>query len=216
MIVAADVPVDPDAPEAREWILRELSGPEYEAARPTLFDRVSQAIWDWLSSLTFGGADGPPVLPLVVVGVLLLVALLLAFLIYGMPRLNRRSVADRELFGEHDERDAAAIRRAAADAAAREDWTLASVEAFRALARGLAERTLVTVSPGTTAHGLAERAARSFPDAAGELRWSADLFDGVRYLGHAGDRAGYERVSALDARLRSARPAVADPAGATA
>ncbi|PJJ71257.1 uncharacterized protein DUF4129 [Diaminobutyricimonas aerilata] len=216
MTGAFDVPVDPDAPEAREWILRELAGPEYEAARPTLFDRISQAIWEWFTSLRFGGVDGPPVLPLIVVGALVLVALLLAFLIYGLPRVNRRSRADLDLFGVDDERDAATIRRAAADAAAREDWTLASVEGFRALARGLAERTLVTVSPGTTAHGFADRAAGAFPDAADELRWSADLFDAVRYLGRAGDRAGYERVSALDARLSAARPVLPEPTGAPA
>ena len=53
---AAAVPVDPDADQARRWIVAELSKPEYQAAQPTLFDRVSAAFWDWLTSLDLSGA----------------------------------------------------------------------------------------------------------------------------------------------------------------
>ena len=87
-------------------------------------------------------------------------ALVVAFLIFGVPRLNRRSRVAGVLFGEDDDRGSADMRRDAAAAASRGDYATAIAELFRALARGLAERTIVTVTPGTTARGFAGRADR--------------------------------------------------------
>ena len=115
---AAAVPVDPDADQARRWIVAELSKPEYQAAQPTLFDRVSAAFWDWLTSLDLSGA-GVGRGPLLVAGAVLLVAAIIAaYLIFGAPRLNRRSRVSGALFGVDDDRDAAAMRSAAESAAA--------------------------------------------------------------------------------------------------
>jgi len=204
-LLPLDVPVDPDAAEARDWIIAELSKPEYRAAEPTWFDRLSQAFLDWLGSLTFspGGAIQAPLL--FVVGGILVAAAVVAYLIFGPPRLGRRSAVVGTLFGDDDSRDAAAMRRAAADAAARQDYTLAIEEQFRAIARALAERTVLTVSPGTTAHSFATRAAAAFPQLADQLGDAAETFDGVRYLGRPGTREGYLTLTALDAELRTAR-----------
>ena len=38
-----DPPLDPDATEARRWVLDELANPEYRAAEPTAFDLFAQA-----------------------------------------------------------------------------------------------------------------------------------------------------------------------------
>ena len=38
------VPVDPEPPEARQWLVDELSKPQYQAAKPTLFDQIAKAI----------------------------------------------------------------------------------------------------------------------------------------------------------------------------
>jgi hypothetical protein len=207
-----EVPVDPDAAEARRWIIQELSKPAYQAAQPTWFDRVSSAFWDWLNSLDLSGtgAAGGPILVLAVI--LVLAAIVAGFFIFGPPRLNRRSGVAGPLFGEDDERTAAVLRAAAETAASRGDWSTALSEMFRSIARGLAERTIVSVNPGMTAHSLVQNAARAFPELAGALRDAAGRFDGVRYLGRVGTEDGYRLTAQLERALRNSRPAL-EPAG---
>lgn len=198
------IPLEPEAPEARDWLLDELAKPEYARAQPTWFDLLSQAVVDWFANLRFDTGEGVPLGALVVGLVLIALAVLAAVLVYGLPHRRRRSRLTTGLFGESDARTARELRRDAAAAAAREDWSTAVAERYRAIARSLDERTLVAVLPGTTGHAVAEQGARVFPEAAAELRAAADLFDGVRYLDHPGDRAGYEHVRALDERLANA------------
>ena len=194
-----DVPVDPEPPEAKQWLVDELSKPQYQAAKPTLFDQIAKAISDWFASLQIGSVEGPPAFGFGVLLVLVVVAIVVAFLIFGVPRLNRRSRVAGELFGEDDDRSSADMRGDASAAASRGDYATAIAELFRALARGLAERTIVTVTPGTTARGFAGRAGVTFPLAADRLMAAADAFDGVRYLGHAGSAEEYERLVVLEA-----------------
>ncbi|MFC5503360.1 DUF4129 domain-containing protein [Lysinimonas soli] len=208
MILPLDVPVDPDAPEAQRWLLDELSKPQYQAAKPGLLDQIVRAIQNWLSSLRLSGSGIPVIgdlLP-IVLAVLVAALLVVAFLIFGVPRLNRRGAASDELFGADDRRDADALRRDALRAAAAGDYATAIAELFRALARGLAERTLVSSFPGSTANDVAARAARVFPDAAERLRTAARSFDGVRYLGAPGSRDEWDALVALEGELRGARP----------
>lgn len=207
----AELPVDPDADQAREWLVTELGKPAYQAARPTWFDLVSKAIGDWIASLRVPDGSGfGGLIPLVVV--LVVVALIVvAFVVFGRPRLNRRSqVSPGALFGDDDTRSSAELRASAERAAAGGDFVTAIEEAFRALARQLAERTIVMTAPGTTARDFSGRAARAFPAAADELAACAALFDGVRYLDEVGDRAGYDRVRTLERRLQAERPAALD------
>lgn len=203
--VPFEVPVDPEPPEATEWLIEELAKPVYQAAQPTLFDRVAKAIGDWLDSLQFGSVEGPPALGLGFVVVLVAAALVVAFLIFGMPRLNRRSTVAGALFGDDDDRTAARIRQDAEAAARRGDFGTAIAETFRAIARGLAERAILATSPGTTAHDFAARAGRAFPALAERLAGSAVAFDDVRYLGREGSEEQYRAIAALEADLRSAR-----------
>lgn len=206
----ARIPVDPDAPDAQRWLRDELAKAPYQAAKPTWFDRLSEAFFDWINSLTESTGDGfvnwvPVILTLVAVAVLVAV-----FLIFGRPRLNQRSQLPGELFGEDDRRGADEMRRSAVAAAAGGDWSLASQEMFRALARGLAERTVLIVTPGTTAHSWTARAANAFPAERGRLSEAAEVFDQVRYLGVAGTQQGYLAVAALESDLRSAKPVASD------
>ncbi len=201
-----DVPVDPDAPDAQQWLIDELSKPVYQAAKPTLFDRVAKAIGDWLNSLQFGTLQGPPAFGIGVVVILIVIGLVVAFLIFGVPRLNRGSAVAGSLFGEDDARDAARIRRDAEAAARADDYSTAVVEMFRAIARGLAERTIVTTSPGTTARDFASRAGAAFPPLADRLAASAGAFDDVRYLGRVGTSDQFESIAALENDLRLSRP----------
>jgi hypothetical protein len=207
------IPVDPDAPEARQWLRDELAKAPYQAAQPTWFDRLSQAIFDWFASLSFTGDGGNAWLALAgtLIGVAVLVA---AVLIFGLPRRARRLRQQSiGLFADDDRRTAAEIRRAAAAAAAAGDWTLACEEAFRATAQGLAERTIVRPTPGTTAHTVAELASAAFPSEQGRLRQGAVVFESVRYLGGTGTESGYRSLLDLDATLQAARPLMRDPVG---
>jgi len=205
-----DVPVDPDGPEAQRWLLQELAKAEYQSAQPSLFDQIVRAIEDWINSLVngLGSVQVPGVgnlLGIVVIGIVV-VLLVIAFLVFGLPRITRRSAADGSVFAEHDTRDAAAMRRDAERAAASGDYTTAIAELFRAIARSLDERAIVSSFPGSTANDLASRAARVFPDAAPRLHDAASAFDGVRYLGAVGRVEQWEQLVALDRELRSARP----------
>jgi hypothetical protein len=208
------IPVDPDAPEAQQWLRDELAKAPYQAAQPTWFDRLSQAVFDWFASLSFtgDGSDGW----LSVIGILVGVAVVVAaVLIFGLPRrARRRRQQAAGLFADDDRRTAAELRRAAASAAAAGDWTLACEEAFRACAQALAERTIVRPTPGTTAHSVAELAAVAFPAQRDRLREGANVFESVRYLGGSGTESGYRALVDLDADLQTARPQLPAPVGA--
>ena len=203
--VASVVPVDPDAPDATEWLITELSKPEYQAAKPTLFDRIAQAISDWFQSLELGSANTPPAVALTVIFVIVAAGLVVALLIFGLPRLNRRSRVTGALFGDDDARSAARMREAAQRAAQRGDYSAAVVEMFRAIARGLAERTIVTTTPGTTARGFAENTGLAYPALARRLADAAANFDGVRYLDRTASEAEYQAIAALERDIHSAK-----------
>jgi hypothetical protein len=204
-MLPADVPVDPTAPLASQWLIAELAKPIYQAAKPTLFDRLAKAVSDWFGSLQLGNVKGPPAFGIGVVIVLIIAAIIVAFLIFGVPRFNRRSAIGGSLFGDDDRRDSAAIRAAAEEAARAGDYSLAVIEMFRSIARGLAERTILTTSPGTTAHSFAARAGTAFPDLADRLAACAVDFDEVRYLGRNATAEQYDAVSSVERDLRAAR-----------
>ncbi|TFD57123.1 DUF4129 domain-containing protein [Cryobacterium suzukii] len=209
--VSRDVPVVPDAPEARQWLREELAKAPYAAARPTWFDRASQAFLDWLTSLVGSGDDSLAGWVPIVAAVLVLAALVAGWLLFGAPKLARRRRAALDLFGTIDQRSSSEMRTAADAAASRGDWSLACEEIFRALARGLAERTVVSVTPGTTAHDFAARAQLAFPTHGPALALAADIFDRVRYLEQAGLEPDYRGLAALEAELRAAAPATLAP-----
>lgn len=209
-----DVPVDPDRPEARRLLEDELAKTEYQQAKPTWFDELLGSFAEWLSTLTAPRGEGPPTLGIVIVIVVILALLLTAFLVFGLPRINRRSSVTGALFGEDDARTAAQMRTAAEAAASTGDYSTAIAEMFRAIARGLAERTLLTTSPGTTAHDFASRAGLSFPAFADDLTDTANAFDGVRYLDQRGTQQQFDLARRLERQLRTAKPVSLEAVGA--
>jgi hypothetical protein len=215
VLLVTDVPVDPDAPDARKLLLDELAKPDYAAARPTLIDRIAQAIQDWLQSFR-APEDGsvPNFFPLLVT--LLIVGLIVAaFVIFGRPRLQRKSRTSGALFSDSDDtRSAAELRASAQRAADAGDFVVAIEEMFRAVARQLAERTVVSVTPGTTAQEFAVRAGRAFPEHIDGLLRGARAFDGVRYLDEPGTREAFTEIAALERDIGTAKPARLDPVSA--
>ncbi|RMI03656.1 hypothetical protein EBM89_18825, partial [Cellulomonas triticagri] len=128
VLLPVEVPVVPDAEEARRWLENELADPVYHQ-RPSLLSQL----WAWLQRL-FEGADG---VPLGNVGTLLavlglLVALVgIAFLVTGPVRRSRRVTGTGAVLDDDDRRSAADLRAAADAAAAREAWAAAVADRFR-------------------------------------------------------------------------------------
>lgn len=208
--VPVDVPVDPDDEQARRWLEEELGRTGQQPAAPSEPPQWLVDFLDWLRSL-FGGGQGDDQsggngnLGAVVLIVLIVAALGAAFWIFGLPRLRKRSKVTGDLFGDDDDRSASQLRTAAQTAADAGDYTTAVVEAFRSLARDLAERGFVLTFPGTTARDFARRAADLFEGTHDRLLEAADVFDGVRYLEAVGTREQWQRMSALERELRTAR-----------
>ena len=208
-----DVPVDPDDEQARRWLEDELARGD-EQYQPPEAPGWWQDFLDWLERL-LSGADAPetptPAFETgqavgIVVAVILVVAILVvAFAIFGLPRLRKRSKVTGDLFGEHDDRSALQLRTVAQRAADAGDYTSAVVELFRSLARDLAERGIVVTFPGTTARDFARRTGLVFPATADRLAEAAAVFDDLRYLGGVGTLTQWQRMSALDSDLRASR-----------
>jgi hypothetical protein len=202
-------PLDPSATHARQLLAHELAKAPYQAARPGWIDVLVQKIGDLFNSLFQNTGTGSPFGPnliILIVVVVVIAAIVVAFLLFGLPRLNRRSAVSGSLFGAEDDRLADALRRDAERAAADGDYALAIAEGFRAIARGLEERAVISTFPGTTAHGFAVQAARSFPDFGADLARAADVFDGVRYLGGGGTEKEWQSISSLERGIRGATP----------
>jgi len=209
MVRPLDAPVEPAPPEATEWLIDELSKPEYVETQPGLLEIIGRALSEWFDSLFDATASGPVpfVWFLVAIG-LVLAVVATAILIRGIPRLTRRSRLEAPLLGDDDTRDAARLRADAMASASRGQWELATIDMFRAIARGLAERELVAVTPGTTARELAMLATGPFPDERAALVAASQAFDAVRYLDHPGSLADFEAVASLEARIRATKPAL--------
>jgi hypothetical protein len=203
----SEVPVVPDADEARGWLERELAEPIYHQ-RPSLLERLLE----WLRDL-FDGMQGLPIggtTALVVVVVLLAAITLVAFWVAGPVRRSRRARGTTRVVLDGDDRRSAAELRAAADAAAeRQDWSAAVADRFRAVVRSLEERAVLDERPGVTAHEAVEAAGARLPDVVGGLRDAGRLFDDVVY-GEVPARAQDDAlVRAVDQAVAAARPTLA-------
>lgn len=208
-LVHAEVPpLTPDGDEARKWAEQELSDAAYRIAEPTLFDRITQAIGQFISDLFTVSPSGGLGSAFALIAALIIVAVIVvAFVVWGRPRAPQRSHATTgELFDGPERRTAAQLRAAAESHASREEWEAAVVLRFRAVARRLDERGAVDTLPGATVHVFARAATKAFPDAAGELDAVARVFDDVRYLRRPGNADLYRRVVDLDSALEAQHP----------
>lgn len=200
----------PDADEARRLAEHELSKSEYLAAQPNAFDRASLAVLEFLKDLlspdSNGGAGGTFVL--IGLAVIVVGLLVCGIILWGRPRASRRAQRHETLLGEHDQLSAHELRAKAEQSARAGHWNLAMTQRYRALARGLIERELLTPAPGATAQAIAVAASLAFPAEQQALLDAAARFDQVRYLGFSGDEQGYLAILAADERISESRIAV--------
>lgn len=214
--LTAAAPLIPDGDEAREWAERELADPAYEIAQPTPLDRFAHAVAQFFEDLfttALPDAWGP--WAAVVATVVIVAVIAVAFVVWGVPRSAARSRAATDLFGESEQRSAAQLRSAAEQYAAGGEWDAAIAERFRALARGLGERSIVDAAPGATVHAFARDAAAAFPAWEEQLEQAAAAFDDVRYLRRPGTAQLYRAVAAVDDAVATASPHRPDAAAVT-
>lgn len=211
-IAHGEIPLVPDGDEARKWAEEELSKQAYREAEPTFFDRAARAVNEFIGNLFSSEVDGQWGLVLaLVVTAIVVVLIIAAFVVWGMPRSTRRvRAAQAQLFGEVEGRSAAELRSAAAEAASRGGWDEAVVLRFRGLARALDERGIVETPPGATVHAFARVAAKAFPTSGDALESAAAAFDDVRYLRRPGTADLYARIADVDDTLVRSRPVTRD------
>ncbi|WP_309135713.1 DUF4129 domain-containing protein [Cellulomonas sp.] len=204
-MTASGVPVTPDAPTARRWLVEELADPVYSRDE-SLLDRFLAWVVEQLDGLQ--GVGLPPRAGLLVVVAVAVAVVLVALWVAGpvRGRVTARRRAHAVLAGD-DRRSAADLRQAADAAAAAGDHSTAVAERFRAVVRDLEERGLLDERPGRTAHEAASLAGRALPDVAEDLRRGGDLFDEVVYGERRAGAGDDERMRALDDAVRAASPA---------
>nr|WP_269330114.1 DUF4129 domain-containing protein [Kineosporia babensis] len=194
-------------------MLEELSRREYQDARPSLIERALEWVQDKFDNLQ-PGFDSPVQITVTVLAVLAVIAAVFAIWYSGGIRRQYRRKAAAVLPAYVT---TAADHRSAADRhAAQGEWADAVLERFRAVARELSERALVSASPGATAAEVARDGGAAVPGLAGELLTAARHFDDVCY-GHLEltESAGPEVdrfLRELDEKVRSAKAEPVVPA----
>lgn len=196
--------------EAARRAADELLKPAYE--HEPLLDRIWRYVQQFVGDLTdaaAGGGEAGGVIAAVVITLLILAVIVLVG--WQLRRTSRRNAAaSAALFGERV-LSAAEHRQAAASLAEQGRYTEAIQERLRAIARDLEERALVDGLPGRTADELSSEAGLALPAFAAELAAAARSFDEVTYGGVPGTRPAYDAMTALDERLRVARPVTPTP-----
>ncbi|GGP05730.1 membrane protein [Nonomuraea glycinis] len=185
---------------------RELLDPQYahEALLDRLYRYFNQFLGDLMDGVAGGGTAGGIIAAVIIVLILVAVATLVGWQLRKTGRRNAMTAG--ALFGARAT-TAAEHRQRAEQLADEGHWSEAVQERLRAIARDLEERALVDGMPGRTADELAAEAGAALPGFAAELTAAARSFDDVTYGGVAGTRDAYETMTALDERLRLARPA---------
>lgn len=196
-------PLDPSSPEAREWLVDELSRPGY-SAQPGPLERL----WEWflelLRGIRPGGAGASWLLWVLVAVAAVVLTVILVSLLRPARRRSRGAVA---AVLDASGRTAAQFRRDAAAALARGDADAALLDAVRAIAAGATERVILEESPGRTAQELAQGLAPAFPTHTGALHEAMGDFDRVRYADSHATLDQARRAIDLDATLARTSPA---------
>ncbi len=187
---ATEPPLEPDQGTAQQWAEDELASPEY-TSEPTWWDRFLAWLNDLLNTLLewFAGlfrsagvdAGGVEILRVVVIVIVVLIVMGVAvWLFLRRIRADGRARRSHSVF-EDDTRTAAQIIVAAREAAGAGDYSLATMEAYRAVVRAAEEADLVDDRPGVTADEASASIGAAFLTLAGGTARSARDFDAVRY-----------------------------------
>lgn len=207
---SAEPPLEIGEDQARDLLQGELAQAEYTQASPTWLDLWIDDFWNWVNDILqpidgIPGGFSPIALVIGAIVVLGVIALLVGRPILAQ-RARRRTVPAADVF-DGDERSAQELRASAATAAGRREYETAVIEQFRALARAVHDRTVISLSPGMTATAVADATAAAFVEQAASLHHAATTFNAARYLGLGASEQDWLQLRDLDSALASARPA---------
>ncbi|WP_370524156.1 DUF4129 domain-containing protein [Cellulomonas sp. APG4] len=212
--VPVEVPVQPDAETARQWVREELSDPIYHESE-SLLDRLVTWVLEQLDRLGQAASGVDVRTALVVIVGLVVVGVVIALVVTGPVRRARAARRTSRSVFTDDVRTTAQLRASADALAAQGLWSEAVLDRFRAILRSLEDRALLDDRPGRTAHEAADEAAARLPDVAADLVRAGRLFDDVCYgeLQAGPDDDAWLRE--LDQRATATRPVSAQVAAAT-
>lgn len=201
--------VNPGAEQARRWLEEELARDEYNDGR-SLLERVLRWLGEQLTRAESSTEQGTsftthPLVIALVAAVLIGVLVLLLTKVRGQRRAveaSKRGLGALTLSPPQ-------FRDLAATAMREGRWNDAVIHYTRAIARDASDRTLLTDAPSLTAHEVGARLSAVFAGHGPAIQRTMDLFDAVRYGGHAAAGPDAEHARATCEALRDARPDLA-------
>ena len=196
-------PLNPDPETARRWLDTELARPEY-LDRPSLWQELQR----WLLRHVPSGDDipGGSITGSIIVVTLLLLTVVVIVLSVGRWRAGRVERGRSTEIFEDPSRSAAEHRGSAQAALADGEYADCILESFRALARGLQERTIIADRPGLTAAEVSVEASKVFPQLQLDLESAARTFNEVIYGDVVAARADAETALRLEGRVAAMKP----------
>lgn len=200
---STDVPVTPDADQARRWAEEELAKQAYQQAKPGFVETLIQWLRRMVADL-FSGIKSPQTGVSLMLFLAVVVAVILVIIFIIRPRLLRRRNAAEQVFEAQAPLTAAEHRDLASAAASRGDFYSAVNEQFRALAKAGEERGACSATPGRTAFELALELSTAFPSSEPEIQSAAAHFSAVRYGHEEATSPMYSQMVATDNSIQAA------------
>lgn len=179
----------------------ELSNPIYQAPSDPWYMRILERIMQFLESLS-GTALPSSTVWWVVLAFVVFIGLVIVFA--GPLRRSRRATSVASVF-EDAVISAAEYRDRARSAAAQGDFSLASIELFRAIVKRSEETVLINEQYGRTAREASLAIAAADAALKDEVTWGAALFDSVEYGDEDADASDVARLEELYSSLESKR-----------
>ncbi len=197
-------PVELGRDQAQQLAVEELAKPEYHVDDPSLSERLIRWLYDEFTQLLDTASRNVPGGWWGLAGLALLIALVIGAALWRGGPVRRTSSGGHALFAGKT-RSAADHRRSADRAAATGQWEEAVLERYRAIVRGLEERTILEPHPGRTADEAAAGGGQALPELAGDLAAAAATFDAVAYGGRSACSTDDRFLRGLDRACHDAR-----------
>ncbi|MDO5672182.1 MAG: hypothetical protein Q4G30_04900 [Actinomycetaceae bacterium] len=180
---SVEIPVEPDAQEARQWLKDELARPIYHEEKNLLARFI-----EWIMKvLKLDIPDGIPAMEIpaqfLAIALILAMVLIIAILfITGIVRPNKRLNTGKDSAAIFDDaRSRQDFLSAARLAQAQGNFDIAFIEYFRALVRLMDNYGWIQEMPGLTAREAMSTATAYAPEYGVDFMALAVVFDGVTY-----------------------------------
>lgn len=201
-MIPGDVPVLPDAEEARRLAEAELAKSDYEYSTGFIH-RALRQISDFLNDLFSGMHAGPVANPWLVL-ILIVAVVVVALVFFSRVRVSARTSEARAtsavLFA--DDADSAELMERALAYLRQGNCTAAFLDLYRSTIRHADERALIHDRPGLTAQEAATQVAALDGECCRQFPRQANIFDAASYGDHVVSQQQVEALLHLDSLVR--------------